>query len=61
MTKVEIKVNLDAKCIRCGKGGATQSGVCLPCINKALQNGEFDHILKKYKSRLTQSRSAKEK
>ena len=46
---VVIKIDLDAKCKRCGKGGATQSGVCLPCFNKAIQNGEFDHIFKKYK------------
>ena len=47
-----IQVNLDAKCKRCGEGGATQSGVCMKCINKALKNGEFDHILKKYKPKL---------
>lgn len=44
-----ITVNLDAKCRRCGKGGATQSGVCLACIAKAVKSGEFDGILKKYK------------
>lgn len=47
--QVEIRVNLDAKCVRCGRGGATQSGVCLPCINKAIKNGEFDPISNKYK------------
>lgn len=47
-----INVNLDAKCKRCGKGGATDSGVCLPCINKALKKGEFDHIIKKYNPNL---------
>ena len=46
---VIIKVNLDTKCKRCGKGGATQNGVCLSCINKAIKSGELDHILKKYK------------
>jgi len=46
---VIIKVNLDTKCKRCGKGGATQSGVCLSCINKAIKNGEFDHIFRKQK------------
>ena len=46
---VIINVNLDAKCRWCGKGGATQSGVCLACIAKAVRNGEFDSIVKKYK------------
>ena len=45
--KADITINLDAKCKRCGKGGATESGVCLPCFTKAIQNGEFDHILKR--------------
>ena len=52
--KADITINLDAKCKRCGKGGATQSGVCLLCFNKAIKSGEFDHILKKYKPSLTQ-------
>ena len=50
--KADITINLDVKCKRCGKGGATQSGVCLPCFNKALKNGEFDHILKKHKAEM---------
>lgn len=44
--KYAININLDTKCKRCGKGGATQNGLCLPCISKAVKNGEFDHILK---------------
>ena len=44
-----IHVNLDIKCKRCGKGGATRGGLCLVCIAKALKNGEFDPILKKHK------------
>ena len=50
--KADITINLDAKCKRCGKGGATQSGVCLPCINKAMQDGEFDHILKRLRKKI---------
>lgn len=46
MTNFTVNVDLDAKCKRCGKPGATQSGVCLKCITKAIKNGEFDHILK---------------
>ena len=42
-----ISINLDAKCKRCGKGGATQNGICLPCFTKAVKNGECDHILKR--------------
>ena len=48
---IVIDINLDAKCRRCGKGGATQSGVCIPCITKAMKSGEFDSILKKPKFR----------
>lgn len=49
--KADITINLDAKCKRCGGGGATQGGVCLSCLNKALQSGEFDHILKELRNR----------
>ena len=44
-----IHMNLGAKCRRCGKGDATQNGVCLPCITKALKAGEFDNIINKIK------------
>jgi hypothetical protein len=47
-----ISVNLDARCKRCGKGGATQSGLCMACIAKAVKNGEFDHIINKYKPQI---------
>lgn len=47
-----IHINLDSKCKRCGKGGATDNGVCLPCINKALKNGEFDHIIKPLRNKV---------
>jgi hypothetical protein len=47
MSKYEIKINLDRKCVRCGKGGATESGICLGCVAKAVKNGELDHIFKK--------------
>jgi len=48
MDKV-IHVNLDNKCKRCGKGGATQSGYCLSCILKNLEEGKYDHIFKKHR------------
>jgi len=47
MANAEISINLDKKCVRCGKGGATQNGLCLACITKAIKNGELDHIIKK--------------
>jgi len=47
-----IHINLDAKCKRCGKGGATPSGICLACAVKAVKNGEWDHILKKYRPKI---------
>ena len=33
----EIKVDLGKKCKGCGKGGATQNGYCLECINKSIR------------------------
>ena len=46
MTKYQINVNLDAKCKRCGKGGATQGGYCIGCLAKMVKEGKFDHIIK---------------
>lgn len=43
---LEIKVDLDKKCKKCGEGGATQNGYCLPCITKEVKSGKFDHQLK---------------
>jgi len=49
----QMRINLDAKCKRCGKGGAVNnSGLCMACIAKAVKNGEFDHILNKYKPKI---------
>ncbi len=42
-----ITIDLDIKCKRCGKKGATEGGTCLSCIALALERGEFDHILHK--------------
>jgi hypothetical protein len=46
MADRKIVVNMDKKCLRCHKGGATQSGYCLKCITKMIGEGKFDHILK---------------
>ncbi len=48
---VIINVDLDRKCKRCGQKGATQSGICLTCIAKAIKAGEFDHIINKVRRR----------
>lgn len=29
-----ISINMDKHCRRCGKKGATQNGLCLPCCSK---------------------------
>lgn len=47
MTKYNISIDLDKKCKRCGKGGATDGGYCMACILKNLKEGKYDHILKK--------------
>ena len=44
---VEIKINMDAKCKRCKKLGASQNGYCLACILKMMDEGKFDNIFKK--------------
>ena len=48
MSKYEISVNLDKKCKRCGEGGATDGGYCMACVLKNLNEGKYDHILKKH-------------
>lgn len=42
MTNVTISVNMDAKCIHCGKGGATPSGRCMGCITKLITKYGLD-------------------
>lgn len=35
-----IKINMDGKCLECGKsGGTTDSGICLNCATRALKGG----------------------
>lgn len=42
-----ITIDMDKKCKRCGeKGATTQNGLCLKCINQAIKNGEYDHIIR---------------
>lgn len=37
--KLEITINTDARCTRCKKKGATQSGYCLRCVADFICNG----------------------
>jgi len=43
-----IEIDLDKKCVRCGEKGATQNGLCLKCVTKAIERGEFDYIFHKH-------------
>ncbi len=36
-TVFKVSIDQDAKCKRCGKGWAAESGYCMKCINKALK------------------------
>ena len=31
-----ITIDMDKKCLECSKGGATDSGLCLRCVAKAM-------------------------
>ena len=47
MSKVpNITIDMNKRCKRCRKPGTADNGLCMNCIVKALENGEFDHILK---------------
>lgn len=34
---IQINIDMDKKCPECGKGGATQNGLCLRCITKSMR------------------------
>ena len=36
MSDAVININMDKKCAECGKGGATDSGICLNCLARAM-------------------------
>ena len=46
---VVIHADLDKKCTRCGKGGATQNGLCMKYTADGIKRGDYDHIIKKGK------------
>jgi hypothetical protein len=33
---IMIDINLDKRCVECGKGGATQNALCLKCWTKVM-------------------------
>lgn len=37
MSGLTITIDPNKKCAECGNGGATDSGICLPCATKAIQ------------------------
>ena len=37
MNAIEITVDMNQKCRRCGRKGATQCGLCLPCVAKEIK------------------------
>ena len=47
-----INIDMDKKCKRCKKGGATQGGYCLACVNKNLKEGKYDHLFKPLKDKV---------
>jgi hypothetical protein len=49
MTPYKITIDHKSKCKRCGKGGAANGGFCMSCILKNLDEGKYDHILKKHR------------
>ena len=57
---VTINVDMDKKCSRCGKNGATQNGICMKCMGNMVKKGELNHIIKKVKGdRMNESENTK--
>jgi len=48
---VNLTINLDTPCKRCGEKGATQSGDCLRCVTDWIVNGREWPPLKRKKKR----------
>jgi len=43
-----INIDLDKKCTRCKKPGATTAGgLCLECVAKGIKEGKYDHIIRR--------------
>ena len=43
---LQVTIDQDKKCIKCGKGGATGSGLCMACATGKIEAGDYNHILK---------------
>lgn len=56
---LEIRIDLDKKCKRCGESGATPSGYCMGCVAKGIADGHFDHIIKPIKDAVKSARRSK--
>lgn len=37
IARFTITIDQNKKCLECGKGGATENGLCLNCTSKALE------------------------
>jgi hypothetical protein len=37
MSDLTISIDMDKKCGECGKGGATQNGLCLDCVTRVVE------------------------
>ena len=57
-TILTINIDLDKKCTRCKKAGATQSGLCMRCIAQGIIKGEYDHIFDPPKERLAEEKKS---
>lgn len=47
MRSPTITVDMSQECPRCGKLGAANGGMCLRCMIKAIETGEFDDVLRR--------------
>ena len=48
-----LNINMDQKCVECSKGGATNSGLCLKCINRA---ANLKIVMRSHAGRVMQQR-----
>ncbi len=56
--KIEITIDENIKCQRCGNGGAVvESGYCMECITNNLKEGKYDNIINKERDKLKSIRN----
>ena len=56
MTDIVLNIDMDKKCAECGKGGATDSGICLNCLARAMNPL---HKMRSRQGAVVQARCAK--